>query len=105
MIRPGKHATKFGRCHRTKRPPMSSKTITEKKDQTPPQDRWRAAPEQAPSVMGEPAPTFARVLGMIGLLLVMAGAMVLLINNYGSQYTLAAYLCPRWAPFICAVGL
>jgi len=84
---------------------MSSKTITEKKDQTPPPDRWRVAPEQAPSVMGEPAPTFARVLGMIGLLLVMAGAMVLLINNYGSKSTLAAYLGPGWGTFIGVLGM
>ncbi|MFL5243253.1 MAG: ABC transporter permease [Gemmataceae bacterium] len=84
---------------------MSTRAVIEKKDQTPAPGRWTVAPEQAPSVMGEPAPMFARVLGMIGLLLVMAGSLILLINNYGSKSTLAAYLGPGWGTFIGVFGI
>jgi len=84
---------------------MSSKAIVDNKDQTPPPGKWRVAPEQAPSVMGEAGPLFARIMGAIGLLLVLVGSLILLISNYGPKTTLAAYLGTGWATFAGVLGI
>jgi ABC-2 type transport system permease protein len=86
---------------------MSGKATIEKHTDTPLPARWHAATEQAPSIVGQPAPTLARALGMFGLLLVMAGAIVLLINNFGSRSTLATFIGPAWGTIIglCGLGL
>jgi ABC-2 type transport system permease protein len=69
---------------------MTTKGITEKTEPGMSQASWLAGRETAPSILREDQPTVARVLGMVGLMLVTVGCAVLvtLAAGYASRVPL-----------------
>lgn len=87
---------------------MSSKAITEKKEAPHPAPRWHVAREVAPSVVEAEQPLLPRLVGGIGLFLVVIGG-VPLASRFGASrvfFRVLSELLPVWlsAPF-AVVGL
>src|SRR6516225_7696428 len=61
---------------------MSSRAITERKDAKGRIKRWKAPVETAPSVMGEELPLWPRIMGGLGVTLVLFGAVAWIVLNY-----------------------
>jgi ABC-type transport system involved in multi-copper enzyme maturation permease subunit len=87
---------------------MSSKAITEKKDTAPIGPRWHVAREVAPSVMQEDQPLVPRIIGAVGLLLIVVGGVPLasrLGGNTGMFKALAGVMGPTWAALLTVIGV
>ena len=87
---------------------MSSKAITEKKETTLSTPRWHVARETAPSLVEADRPLLPRVIGGIGLLLVVVGG-VPLAARLGAQarfFDALSQIMPAWlAALFAIVGL
>lgn len=59
---------------------MSSKAITEKPESSPPQGDWQPTRETAPSLTRVDEPSFGRIIGFIGLMLLALGGTALLLH-------------------------
>ena len=79
---------------------MSSK-LTETPESGAPPDSWRHARETAPSVMSKDDPTFARWLGLVGLMLLTLGSVALGAVAFGA----GSRVSPVFAILFCVVGL
>jgi ABC-type transport system involved in multi-copper enzyme maturation permease subunit len=60
---------------------MSSKAVQERPDEAPLTPGWQAPEETAPSIVRPEAPTFLRLIGFVGLLLVIMAGMAFLVNS------------------------
>jgi hypothetical protein len=81
---------------------MSSKSITEKQPPSEPSPGgWQPPRERAPSVLREDEPRVARTAGLIGLMLLVVGAVALLMNAYGR----AGLVGPGLGSFFAVLGL
>ncbi len=77
---------------------MSSHVTTEKPEQEPLPDTWRSPRETAPSLVQASDPTLARVLGLIGLLLLTLGGVVVVASALNR-----APLIPPLLGGLCAI--
>ncbi|HMF11242.1 MAG TPA: ABC transporter permease [Gemmataceae bacterium] len=87
---------------------MSSKAITEKKEPARSTPRWHVAREVAPSIMEAEQPLLPRLIGGIGLFLIVIGG-VPLASRFGASrvfFRVLSELLPVWisAPF-AVIGL
>jgi ABC-type transport system involved in multi-copper enzyme maturation permease subunit len=80
---------------------MSSKAITEKPEQTSAPGGWHLPPESAPSILRADEPTFARWVGLVGLLSVTLGSVALVAA--AKQY--ASRIGPVTGTFFSVFGL
>lgn len=78
---------------------MSSKAITEQRDQPPGMSPGRQ--EMAPSVLRQDEPTTARILGMIGAALLIFGGTILLLSFFGLRSAIGT----SWVVLSLALGM
>ena len=62
---------------------------------------WQSMPEQAPSVMRADQPTAARVLAMLGVMLIAVWTLAMLAPARGWNYDVG----PGWGAFFLSIGL
>jgi ABC-type transport system involved in multi-copper enzyme maturation permease subunit len=87
---------------------MSSKAITEKKDGTSAGPRWHVAREVAPSVMQADQPVIPRIIGGIGLLLIVVGGVPLasrLGGTTGNFKKISEVMPAGMAAFLAILGV
>jgi len=65
---------------------MSSKGITETRDDRSPAGGWQAPGESAPSLIRQEEPGFARGVGLLGVFLLVVGALVLILGLRGNPF-------------------
>ncbi len=75
---------------------MATRAIKPKRDNTM-LTGWESMPEKAPSLMREDQPTVARILAMVGVMLVASG----LLSQFASNYVVS----PGWGSFFLSIGL
>ena len=75
---------------------MATRAIKPKRDQTM-LDGWESMPEKPPSVMREDQPTVARILAMVGVMLLASG----LLAQFAANYIVG----PGWGAFFLTIGL
>ncbi|HKI31952.1 MAG TPA: ABC transporter permease [Gemmataceae bacterium] len=81
---------------------MSSKAITEKKDDAPQPLRWQTQVEVAPSALEDSAPLVSRWVGAVGLALVVMGGIALLTHLVGQGNRLIG---PNLGGFLFLLGV
>ncbi len=84
---------------------MSSKAITEKRDEAPQARRWETPTELAPSSVQDSAPLVSRWIGAIGLALFVLGGMSLGLYLYGKSNPLIPPLLSVPLAFVGLGGL
>ena len=75
---------------------MATRAIKPKRENTM-LTGWESMPEKAPSVMREDQPTVARILAMVGVMLVASG----LLAQFASGYIVS----PGWGAFLLSIGI
>lgn len=71
---------------------MSSKAITERRDGAALTRRWQAPREMAPSLVKADEPWISRVVGAIGLALIVLGGVSLIASHHGRAVIIAPWL-------------
>jgi hypothetical protein len=80
---------------------MPSKAIKQKREEKQLFGGWQPPQETAPSVMREEEPTFARYVGLVGLMLVALGGAALFARMVGMQ----SRIPPDWGGILLMTGL
>ncbi len=86
---------------------MSSRAITERKDGKRGLKRWRTPVETAPSIVGEDQPLVARLLGGLGVFLLVFAAVALIALQYRKELILPLIrweIGYGWAGFLGVIG-
>src|SRR5471030_2012415 len=78
----------------------TSRAIKPKRDDTQ-LTNWQPMPEKAPSVERADRPTIARIIAMVGLFLLVLGALAM----FAPLWRTAAAITPAWGFFFGSIGV
>lgn len=80
---------------------MATRVVKPQRDEETMLTGWESMPEQAPSLVREDQPTFARIVAMVGVLLLAVGAMAMVAPVMRWTYVISS----AWGLFVFTLGL